>query len=123
MSKCRICRHKNRAKADFCEKCGAKLDVAPEMPAETPRPVSAPADSAGPRSDDLESKVVDLLKQGRKIPAVKLYREHHDVGLKEAKEGVEEIGRAHGIEGSGSGCGSTALALVLFAVILAAAFA
>ena len=121
MSKCRICRHRNRAKADFCEKCGAKLDVASDLPDAAARTSSASGDGASPESGDLEAKVVDLLKQGRKIPAVKLYREYHDVGLKEAKEGVEAIGRLHGIEGSGAGCGSAALVIVLFAVIVAAA--
>ena len=42
------------------------------------------------------STVEGLLAAGRKIEAIKLYREQHGVGLKEAKEAVEAIaaGRA-----------------------------
>ena len=34
------------------------------------------------------------LRAGRKIAASKLYREEHDVGLKEAKEAVERLAQA-----------------------------
>lgn len=49
--------------------------------------------------DDLESPapeheltpVAEALFQGRKIEAIKRYRENHRVGLKEAKDAVEEL--------------------------------
>lgn len=40
-----------------------------------------------------EEGVRQLLAQGRKIEAIKLYRELHHVGLKEAKEAVERLPR------------------------------
>jgi len=47
---------------------------------------------AAPLMDrDLESQVVLLLSQRGKIEAIKLYREHTGVGLREAKDTVEAI--------------------------------
>ncbi len=41
--------------------------------------------------------VVQELEQGRKIQAIKLYREQTGVGLREAKDAVEEIARQRGL--------------------------
>jgi ribosomal protein L7/L12 len=46
-----------------------------------------------PRSDLLDAEVRDLLFSGRKIEAVKHYREATGVGLKEAKDAVEALER------------------------------
>lgn len=40
---------------------------------------------------DLENQVVLLLSQRGKIEAIKLYREHTGVGLRDAKDAVEAI--------------------------------
>lgn len=42
---------------------------------------------------DLEGAVLELLAAGRKIEAIKLYREHTGTGLREAKDAVETIER------------------------------
>ncbi|WKZ48901.1 MAG: hypothetical protein QY306_05980 [Anaerolineales bacterium] len=39
----------------------------------------------------LESKIRSLLTKGKKIDAVKIYREEYGVGLKEAKDAVDRI--------------------------------
>jgi ribosomal protein L7/L12 len=52
---------------------------------------------------NVSEEIVSLLEQGRKIEAIKLYREQSGAGLKEAKEAVEEIGRQRGIAMK-SGC-------------------
>lgn len=39
-----------------------------------------------------DAKVVEMLKKGNKIEAIKIYREIHNVGLAEAKQAVEGIG-------------------------------
>ncbi len=41
--------------------------------------------------DDLVFPVRQLLKEGRKIEAIKLYRKHTGMGVREAKEAVEAI--------------------------------
>ncbi len=45
----------------------------------------------------LEADLLPLLQQGRKIEAVKLYRERTNTGLKEAKEAVESLAADRGI--------------------------
>lgn len=65
---------------------------------------------------ELTQHIVSLLGRGDKIEAVKLYRYRFRVGLKEAKESVEQIGERNGIPASsGSGC------LGIFVIIVAAA--
>lgn len=40
----------------------------------------------------VDSRIIDLMKSGQKIAAIKLYRETTGVGLKEAKDYVESLG-------------------------------
>ncbi len=39
----------------------------------------------------LDKQIVDLVRSGQKIEAIKLYREQSGVGLKEAKDYVESL--------------------------------
>ncbi|MCA9267824.1 MAG: hypothetical protein KDA41_05110 [Planctomycetales bacterium] len=71
-------------------------------------PVETPKDAAG-----IESEVLRLLGQRKKIEAIKLYRQHAGGGLKEAKEAVEALGERHGLDVRGSGCLGVVLCLVL----------
>lgn len=45
-----------------------------------------------PGADVVLSEVQDLVRQGRKFEAIKVYRERTGVGLKEAKDAVERLG-------------------------------
>lgn len=55
--------------------------------------------SAGPGDADMravahtDDGVRDLIRMKKKIAAIRLYREIHSVGLKEAKEAVESMAR------------------------------
>lgn len=51
-------------------------------------------------SDNVDEKVRELLAAGRKIEAIKLYREETGLGLAEAKSAVEEIdaGGSHSVK-------------------------
>ena len=42
-------------------------------------------------------KVVEMLKKGNKIEAIKIYREIYNAGLAEAKNAVEEIAARQGL--------------------------
>lgn len=53
-------------------------------------------DIAEPQPPEMPS-VVQELEQGRKIQAIRLYREQTGVGLREAKDAVEEIARQRGL--------------------------
>ena len=61
--------------------------------------------------EGFEGEVLRLLGAGKKIPAIKLYRERTGVGLKEAKDAVEALGEKHGLVVRGSGCLGAVLAL------------
>lgn len=63
--------------------------AAPPQAPPTPMPAPVPA-AAGDGIDD-------LLARGRKIQAIKLYREQTGVGLKEAKDAVEARARLRGL--------------------------
>jgi len=55
-------------------------------------------------TSEVRDEVVGLLREGKKIEAIKVYRKHVSVGLKESKEAVEAIGNDLGIVTTGSGC-------------------
>ena len=54
-----------------------------------PSPFESPFGTSSTDGGEIE----DLLRRGQKIQAIKLYRERTGVGLKEAKDAVEEIQR------------------------------
>ena len=76
MPKCGFCDQNVPFDARQCPKCGAPLDAA------TPQAV-----------EYLQQQVRSLLGQGKKLSAVKLYKEQTDVSLMEAKNAVEAIQR------------------------------
>lgn len=51
---------------------------------------------SGAKWDKVRDECYKLLKNNQKIPAIKVCREHTGMGLKEAKEWVEELGRTYG---------------------------
>lgn len=75
-----------------------------------------PPAEAGPMDSALQSEILSLLEQARKIEAIKLYRERTGAGLKEAKVAVEALAADRHVAPSRSGC----LGLVLLAVLLLA---
>ena len=71
------------------------------------------ADNPSPRSpDQVHDEVLRLMQRGEKISAIKAYREHYKVDLKEAKEAVEAISKEAGIA-KPAGCGATVLLITL----------
>jgi ribosomal protein L7/L12 len=69
------------------------------------------------RDNAFHQTLVSLLKQGRKIDAIKVFREVTGSGLKESKEVVESIAARHGLTGTQrTGClGLIVLSLVILA--------
>ena len=45
----------------------------------------------------VDPRIVEYLKKGNKIEAIKIYREIHNVGLAEAKQAVERIETSLGL--------------------------
>jgi large subunit ribosomal protein L7/L12 len=74
------------------------------------------AGAAGAGVDKAE--ILELLRAGQKIRAIKLYRERSGSGLADAKNAVESLARAEGLPAGGSGCGSAVLSLVAIALVV-----
>lgn len=71
--------------------------VAGRTLARTPDPMLA-------ASPGFETEVLNVLSREGKIAAIKRYREHQRVGLKEAKEAVEAMAVRHGVAPKSAGC-------------------
>jgi ribosomal protein L7/L12 len=88
MPECPICQHKNAPAADSCTACGAALTTIAESRDDNNSTSTAPEATA---QSPLEQRIRELLIDGRKIEAVKVYREATGAGLAEAKKAVESI--------------------------------
>ncbi len=69
-------------------------------------------------SSGSEADVLDLLRAGQKVRAIKLYLDKTGVGLAEAKNAVEELARANGLPGGeqSAGCGGAAVLLLILVI-------
>jgi large subunit ribosomal protein L7/L12 len=83
MIRCPFCDHKNPTGATRCAECQAELFTSAEDN----------ADPTGTLPQSLDGRVLALMTDGRKIEAIKLYRDITGAGLKEAKDAVEALER------------------------------
>lgn len=74
--------------AGFCSFCGVAFVGAGG---------AAGAVGAGPAASGREGEIVELLRRGDKISAIKLHRELHHTGLREAKDAVEALEKRLGL--------------------------
>ena len=111
MTKCTICDHVNSSTSKYCAECGTALfnDYAGELN-KPPHPDN-PADG-----ESLDGQILSLMREGKKIPAIKLCREQSGIGLKAAKDYVESLAKEHGVASTGSGCAGM-LAVVLAGLV------
>jgi len=78
-------------------------------------------DQSAAEKEDFDARIIAQLREGKKIGAIKLYREKTGEGLREAKDAVEEIARQNGIVApAGGGCASVLAAILLAAALLVA---
>jgi len=75
MSTCPFCGCTVKSDAQYCAKCGARLTQ---------------------NADDMDLQIRSLVEQGKKIQAVKLYKNRAGVSLKLAKDAVDAIERGEG---------------------------
>ncbi len=94
----------------YREETGVGLAEAKNAVEQIERGESLPDNEAAP---DLEKQILELLAAGKKIEAIKLYREQTNVGLKDSKDAVEALAVQHGIiPPPGSGCLSVLVLLL-----------
>jgi ribosomal protein L7/L12 len=87
MTRCPFCDHKNPTGATHCAECKAEL-FDPDAAA-----ADAGAGAPSAEANSLDGRVLALVRDGRKIQAIKLYRDITGAGLKEAKDAVEALER------------------------------
>lgn len=74
-------------------------------------------DSGSQDSSEVEDEIATLLERGKKIAAIKRYRELTGTGLKHAKEAVEDIAQRRGLA-TRAGCLGVLLALIGFGILV-----
>lgn len=99
MPRCPQCGGLVTVQDEACPKCGSLLNREPPAPDLT----------------TLDQQVLELMRQGQKIEAIKVYRAEANVGLKEAKDFVEALATRHGIP-QASGCGKAAVLMLIILI-------
>ncbi len=69
--------------------------------------------AASDLGDGFEGRLLNLLRAGQKIEAIKEYRQRTGAGLRDAKESVEALAARNGIISKSAGCAGMVLLLVL----------
>jgi ribosomal protein L7/L12 len=93
MPKCRFCDHNNPTGTDRCQNCGSWLEQAVPSGLSGQEPKTDSDERAPQQPDSLEGQIILLMQAGKKIEAIKLYRQETGSGLKEAKDAVEALGQ------------------------------
>ena len=106
MPKCHFCDHNNPAGIDRCQNCGAWIEQKASSTSKDAERQGEPT----PEPDSLETQLLALMKGGKKIVAIKLYRQQTGCDLKNAKDAVEALAAKHGIVSKGTGCAGVILA-------------
>ena len=109
MPKCHFCDHNNPAGIDRCQNCGAWI----ERKAGSTSTDSGRQAEPTPEPDSLETQLLALMKGGKKIVAIKLYRQQTGCDLKAAKDAVEALAANHGIVSKGGGCAGVILLMLV----------
>jgi ribosomal protein L7/L12 len=117
MTTCRICDQQNPPGVSRCANCGAELASRGDDAAPSGAPSAKDSGVPLEPADVVAQQVLTHLRQGRKIEAIKVYRQATGVGLKDAKDAVDALGKQHGIAASGSGCAGV-LCLVVVAMLV-----
>jgi hypothetical protein len=107
MTTCPECGAENPSGVGICKSCGSRIPLE-----ESTSPDVVPG--------SLEEELLGLLKSGKKIEAIKLFRQKAGVDLKEAHDAIQILMREHNIAQSGAGCSGATL---IIAVALGAAVA
>ena len=110
---CPKCGQPNAEGQPICRECGADLPrQSPESPqAEADRlpPEDVQANSLETELSPTDQEILRLLREGKKIAAIKVYRAATDADLRDSKEAVEAMAVQHGVESKATGCAGVVL--------------
>lgn len=81
MDECPVCHQALASDADMCGNCRTLLG----------------SEEASPSGAGLDEQLLELLRAGGKIDAIKLYRQQTRAGLTEATDAVEALAAKHGV--------------------------
>jgi|GEM_PF-801962 ribosomal protein L7/L12 len=118
MPSCPTCNADNASTSSFCSACGAALEDTLANPYASEPASRSPTEDAAPTNPG-DSQLLELLRAGKKIHAIKIYRDKAGCGLKDAKDYVESLGSRHGIATVSAG-GCAGMLLLMFAALSAA---
>ena len=119
MIRCRFCEKKIKLGDKFCPQCGAEIpeEDLQHSPIESDYSLRQALEHI---EDPFEKTIAETFASEGKIPAIKLYRQETNAGLKDAKDAVEALAQKHGIKSTGTGCaGMLMLCLIVFSVHIA----
>jgi len=91
MPKCRFCDHNNPAGTDRCQHCGSWIEQAVPSELAGQETKTDPEERIPQQPDSFEGRILLLMQTGKKIEAIKIYRQETGSGLKEAKDAVEAL--------------------------------
>jgi hypothetical protein len=94
---CPECKREISDKADSCPHCGYPIDKKIKLNVSNAHVSLGSTKKIGLNSNQ-ENDIIRLLKEGKKIEAIKVYREFTGEGLKESKDAVEKLAIVNNIE-------------------------
>jgi len=115
MPKCPSCGRDSPTGVELCKNCGARLREQESPPA--PAQPVPPSGQAVGEVDEWEDGVLALCREGKKIAAIKLYRQATGVDLRTAKQAVEALAARHGVPFPKVGCAGVLLAILAAATM------
>ena len=114
MTRCPACSFENDELRATCGACGAELGASALSRSAVADMYPAPASAQ-------EQEILRLLREQKKITAIKVHRQATGLGLKESKEAVEALARRHGLTNAApTGTGSLILGLGVVLLAIAA---
>jgi hypothetical protein len=113
MTKCPSCGEENPSGVGMCKRCGKQIPLE-----ESPLPLDENPQGEVD-SGSFEEQVLGLLRAGKKIEAIKIYRTKTGRDLKEAKDAVEALAKQNNIAAKGAGCASVLLIVAVTGLIIA----
>jgi ribosomal protein L7/L12 len=87
---CSYCGAPFPAGATVCAYCKTERPVTVHAFGGVPAPAAGALGGGGEEVDGVDARMIELIERGLTIEAIKAYRERHGVGLREAKDAIDE---------------------------------